>query len=151
MKNLFLKTLVFLSLISCNKISEKLTEISNKNEFYSAIDDSNKITFKINKTTKNRAVREEYSFETKPSHFTENTKQISEFRGLFDNVKSTGYCCCPNADLKIEFYNKDSVKDYFFLDSTTIEDSVIIFQKSYQFSKKISKVSWDDYLMKLKK
>ena len=136
--------------VGCKQLNEKVTEISNRNEFYSAIDNSNKITFRENKATEERALHIDSCFVIKPKYVAKNNQQIQEFRSLFDGVPSTGYCCCPHCEIKIEFYNKDSINDYFFADFTSLNDSVIVFQKSFQFSKVISKESWNLYMSKIK-
>jgi hypothetical protein len=151
MRNVYFPIFILLIIVGCKQLDEKVTEVYHKNEFYSAIDNSDNITFRLNKNTENRGTRNDSTFFLKPEYVAENVNNIKKFRNLFNGIKSTDYCCCPNSDVKIEFYNKNKVKDYFFLDYTSSKDSVIVFQKSYQFSKKITKKSWNEYLTKLKK
>lgn len=151
MKKTYFITFIFLIIVNCKQLDEKATEVYPKNEFYSAIDNSDKITFRLNKNTENSLARQDFAFFSKPEYVAENEINIEGFRKLFNGIKSTDYCCCPNSDLKIEFHNKNKINDYFLLDSSSLTDSIIVFQKSYQFSKKITKKSWNEYLTKLKK
>lgn len=151
MKKTYFIPFILLIIVSCKQHDEKVTEVNHKNEFYSAIDNSDKITFRLIKNTENSVTREDSYFFSKPEYVAEDVINIEGFRKLFNGIKSTGYCCCPNSDLKIEFHNKNNISDYFFLDSSSLTDSIIVFQKSYQFSKKITKKSWNEYLTKLKK
>ncbi|MBF6640840.1 hypothetical protein IVB69_05065 [Flavobacterium sp. J49] len=151
MKNVFSITFILLFIVGCKQLDEKITAVYNKGEFYSAIDNSDMIAFRINKNNMSKGVRQDSAFTSKPEYIADKEDEIQEFRNLFKSAKSTGYCCCPNSDLKIEFRNKDKIYDYFFLDATSLADSVIVFQKSYQSSKRITKTSWNEYLTSLTK
>lgn len=135
---------------NCSKIKKQEKKIYKKDEFYEAIESSSIISFRINKNSNTRRGRNDSLFTKEPIFHLKNEKNKIEFKNLFIGVKLTEYCCCPNLDFKIEFKRSNKLNNYFFLDTSSISDSIVLVQNNFQFCKKISKKSWDKYLDNLK-
>ena len=77
--------------------------------------------------------------------------QILDFENVFKNGKRTDYCCCPDINYSMYFYqNKE--KDYFALyhvDTIQFKNKVRIFETSYQYSYIVNKNIWNNYLRKI--
>jgi len=77
--------------------------------------------------------------------------QIIDFENVFKNGKRTDYCCCPDINYSIYFYqNKEN--EYFALyhvDTIQFKNKVRIFETSYQYSYIVDKNIWKNYLRKI--
>lgn len=79
--------------------------------------------------------------------------QIVDFENVFKNGKRTDYCCCPDINYSIYFYQSKE-KEYFALyhvDTTQFKNKVRIFETSYQYSYIVDKKIWKEYLNKISK
>ena len=65
---------------------------------------------------------------------------------LLAKSKKTGYCCCPNRNLSISFYNKTKEFTSLLVDTIEHKDKVIIFEKGFKYSYIVSKTDWKNFL-----
>ncbi len=135
-------------LASCNdKTQKQIEEISDKNSLTSTISNSNMIMIRPKKLNQTESTRSDSCFDI--AMYKVKESQIGGFEKLFENSNYTGYCCCPETDLSIDFY-KDSEKiDNYFVDTIEFKDKVRIFEKSYQYSFLVEKQKWKNYLKEI--
>lgn len=158
MKITFLK-LIFILLIfsNCDRkktdrsiiTDEEYGDIFNEKEPYKTYEknksECNKILISI---YENRINNKNIISKYAPFTITKNYEVLgtAKFDLLLKNGKRTGYCCCPNKNLSISFYNKTNKIDTYLVDNTQFKDKVIIFDEGYQFSYIISNKNWNTFL-----
>jgi hypothetical protein len=128
---------------SCNSVSE---ETLDKISFNSNLSNSNKVVLRVRKPNQNELSRNDSCFERKPNLKLERKSTVEDFKYLFSNSTYSGYCCCPESTMLIEFYNDSEKIETYFMETIESKDSVRIFEKSYQYSFRISKSSWNEFL-----
>ena len=144
-KLLLLAVLLFLQ--SCREQSiEQNQKIYNHYSFYVTIASSNKIVIKNKKNNQKESASNDTCFDTKTILKAEKSKQLNDFKTLFEDAEYTGYCCCPNTNYCLTFY-KDATKiDTFYADTIEHKTKVRLFEKSYQYSYLIEKEKWKSFL-----
>ena len=80
---------------------------------------------------------------------TIDIEKINQFNKLLKNSEKTGYCCCPNRNLTISFFDKTKEFDNYFVDTVEFKDKVRIYQRSFQFSYLVKKEEWQKFLDKI--
>lgn len=159
MKNkILIINIVLLIFVSCK--NNKKEEGYETSEQYGDIYNEEKSTkqFNYDSANCNRLIIGIYS-ETreienkKPSKYapysTEKNYELllpKKLNELLAKSKKTGYCCCPNRNLSINFYNKTREFDTKLVDTTEYKDKVIIFDEGYQSSNIVSKTDWNNFL-----
>jgi hypothetical protein len=77
---------------------------------------------------------------------TKSEKIIEKFEQMTSDAERTGYCCCPDHNYLIAFFDgKVNYKEYF-VDTLEFADKVRIFQISYQYSYIVDKKTWTEFL-----
>lgn len=76
---------------------------------------------------------------------------LQQFKKLIDESEETGYCCCPEMNLEISFYNKNNKFISYLVDTLTHKDDIQIFHKSFQYSYLINRNKWKDFTKSLNK
>ena len=77
-------------------------------------------------------------------------KELSEFKNIFKETQRTGYCCCPQANYTIMFYNSGDNFVYYYVD-TESKTQVRVFHLGFQYSYLIDKDSWKTFLDRIEK
>lgn len=90
-----------------------------------------------------------YPFNNKEIYEISGT--VKQFDSLLKTGKRTGYCCCPQTNYKISFYNNTDEFDNYYVDTLELKDTVRIYQTSFQFSYLIEKEKWIKFLRNTKK
>ena len=88
-------------------------------------------------------------FESLPKYKVESLRQIKRFEKLFENSIYTGYCCCPETNLLIDFYKNTRKTDTYFIDTIESKNNVRIFSQAFQYSFLIEKKKWSNYLREI--
>ena len=159
MKNKTLKIIIFLVLfVSCknNKkpkefiTSEEYGDIYNENisakQYNFDSVNCNRLLIGIyNETseTDNKKVSKYAPYSTEKNY---ELLLPNKLDALLAKSKKTGYCCCPNRNLSINFYNKTREFDAKLVDTMQYKDKVIIFDEGYQSSNIVSKTEWNKFL-----
>lgn len=140
--------LIFLILaitINCKKTETYINEYP----LAETVKRSTKIIIEIHKKLKTDSGTT-FPVEGKLCEITDKDK-ILNFESVFKNKKLTGYCCCPDINYSIYFYqNKE--KEYFALyhvDTVQFSNKIRLFDTGYQYSYIIDKNIWKDYLKKI--
>jgi hypothetical protein len=89
-------------------------------------------------------------FSTDIIYETTDPKILDAFDLMTKHAKRSGYCCCPDRNYTISFYDKTNKYKDYFVDTVESKDNVIIFESSYQFSYIVDKVRWLNFLALLK-
>ena len=76
---------------------------------------------------------------------------INEFNLLLKKAKETGYCCCPERNYQILFFDKMNNYETYLVDTTSDKEQVRIFEGSYQYSYLVNKKDWKLFLTNQKK
>ena len=76
-------------------------------------------------------------------------QQLNNFRSLFDKNERTGYCCCPEANFRIQFYNTTDNFIYYNVDTVESKSRIRIYHPGFQYSYLIDRIVWDAYLSEL--
>lgn len=143
---------VFIFLISVITINCKKSETYiNEYPLSETVKRSTKITIELHKKLEtNSGTR--FPVVGKLCEVTDKN-QILDFENVFKNGKRTDYCCCPDINYSMYFYqNKE--KDYFALyhiDTVEFKNKIRIYDTGYQYSYIVEKNIWKDYLNKVKK
>jgi hypothetical protein len=74
-----------------------------------------------------------------------------EFNLLIKKAKKTGYCCCPERNYQILFFDHMNNFETYLVDTTTDKKQVRIFESSYQFSYLVNERDWELFLTNQKK
>lgn len=74
-----------------------------------------------------------------------------EFNLLLKRAKKTGYCCCPERNYEILFFDHMNNFETYLVDTTTDKEQVRIFEGSYQYSYLVNKKDWELFLTNQKK
>lgn len=90
-------------------------------------------------------------FSTELIYETEDQKVLDNFEQMTKQAKRTGYCCCPDRNYTISFYDKTNNYQDYFIDTVQFKDKVRIYQSSFQFSYIVDKLKWWNFLAELKK
>lgn len=90
-------------------------------------------------------------FSTELIYQTEDKKVLSNFEQMTKQSTRTGYCCCPDRNYAISFYDKTNKYQDYFVDTVEFKEKVRIFQSSYQFSYIVDKPKWLSFLAELDK
>lgn len=69
----------------------------------------------------------------------------------FTFTKLTGYCCCPDVNYTISFYEFNRLFGLYHVDTVRFKDSVRVYDSSFQMSYIVEKKLWKDYLYKISK
>jgi hypothetical protein len=69
-------------------------------------------------------------------------EEIKNFNSLLKKTKHTGYCCCPEENYVISFYNLEDNFQTFYVDTVAFKDKVQIFESGYQYSYLVDKLVW---------
>ena len=72
-------------------------------------------------------------FSTKLIYETKDQKVIDDFEKMTKQGKRTGYCCCPDRNYTIAFYDKTNNYQDYYVDTVEFKDKVRIYQSSFQF------------------
>jgi hypothetical protein len=72
--------------------------------------------------------------------------KINDFNKLIKKSNKTGYCCCPERDFQILFFDKINNYKKYIVDTTTSTKQIRVFETSYQYSYLIDKLDWDEFL-----
>lgn len=148
--------LILLFFISC---SEK-----QKNDTKSFLEDTfSDNSFEKNKSKCNRILINYYDetipyqnttldyspFSIERVYETIEIEKINQFNKLLENSEKTGYCCCPNRNLTISFFDKTKEFDNYFVDNVEFKDKVRIYQTGFQFSYLVNIAEWQKFLDKI--
>ena len=90
-------------------------------------------------------------FSTELIYETIDQKVLDDFEQMTKQAEKTGYCCCPDRNYTISFYDKTNNYQDYFVDTVEFKDKVRIYQSSFQFSYIVDKIKWSKYLSDLKK
>lgn len=82
---------------------------------------------------------------------TTDQKVLDDFEQITKQAERTGYCCCPDYNYTISFYDKTNNFENYFVDTVESKTEVRLFQSSYQFSYIVDKSIWRTFLSKLKR
>jgi hypothetical protein len=148
MKN-YLFTFLFLIIASsCNQISNMSMQIQHDDEFNEVISNTNRIVIRAKKPNQTQGANEEKCFENNYLE-TKDLQQVKFIDSLLDQTPKTEYCCCPNTNYSIAFYNDTMKISTFYADTLEFKNKVRIFEASYQFSFIIEKAIWKSFLKEL--
>jgi hypothetical protein len=157
MKITILKLIIILLLFTnCNR-KKPNGNIETSEEYGDLVTNYSYKTYAKNKSECDRLLISNYDDErndkkvqSKYSPFAINNNfeilGTEKFDLLLKNSKKTGYCCCPNKNLSINFFNKTKEFDNYLVDTIEYKDKVIIFDESYQFSHIVKKIDWRNFL-----
>ncbi len=109
------------------------------------------ISFYNNTTPASQSYKNYGSFSTELIYETIDQKVIYDFEQMIKQTKRTGYCCCPDRNYTISFYDKTNNYQDYFVDTVEFKDKVRIYQSSCQFSYIVDKIKWSKYLNELQK
>ncbi|AOC96131.1 hypothetical protein BB050_03041 [Flavobacterium anhuiense] len=141
---------IFLFLISVMTINCKKSETYiNEYTLTETVKRSTKITIELHKKLETDSATT-FPVVDKLCEVT-NKNQILDFEKVFANGKRTDYCCCPDINYSINFYQNEE-KEYFALyhvDTTQLKNKVRIFETGYQYSYIVDKNIWKKYLSKI--
>ncbi|MBN8695277.1 MAG: hypothetical protein J0L87_02000 [Bacteroidetes bacterium] len=90
-------------------------------------------------------------FSTELIYETEDPKVLDNFEQMTKQAKRTGYCCCPERNYTISFYDKTYNFQHYYVDTVEVKDKVRIYESSFQFSYIIDKIKWLSFLTELRK
>jgi predicted small secreted protein len=76
---------------------------------------------------------------------------LNQFEVLLTKGRKTGYCCCPERDYQIIFFNGAEETKRFFINKNSSKTQIRIYQRRYQFSYLIDKVIWNEFISNQKK
>lgn len=148
MKNIFLLFIVALIIESCDKKTQKqIDAFVDKESLTLTISDSDLILIRPKKPNQTESTREDSCFDL--ALYKAEKHQILEFKKLFENSNYTEYCCCPETNMAINFYENSKKISTYFVDTIEFKNEVRIFEQSYQYSFLIKKQEWKDYLKKI--
>ena len=143
----FFLFLILVIIVSCKKSEKYINEYS----LAESVKRSTKIVIELHKKLETDSGTT-FPVEGKVCEVT-NQNQILHFERVFKNGKRTGYCCCPDINYSIYFYqNKE--KEYFALyhvDTIEFKNKVRIYETGYQYSYIVDKKIWNDYLNEINK
>lgn len=159
MKNKFVKIIcILIILFGCSE--KKKPNYFITSEEYGDIYNEENSTKQLNFDSKNcnRLIIGNYDessdiLNKKPSKYAPYSK-VKNYELLVPNKldallaksKKTGYCCCPNRNLSISFYNKTKEFTSLLVDTIEHKDKVIIFEKGFKYSYIVSKTDWKNFL-----
>ncbi len=148
MKNYLFIFLFLIITSSCNQIADMSTKIQHDYEFNQDISNTNRIVIRTKKPNQIEGTREEKSFENNYLE-TKNLQQVKFIDSILNQTPKTKYCCCPDTDYSIAFYNNKAKIATYYADTLEFKNKVRIYEASYQFSFIIEKTIWQDFLKKL--
>ncbi len=156
--NLFLNFISLTFVYSCNQNSVEEVTIPEDNQNQTAIEkpiyddvqnyECNRIiiSYYDNTTPINPSYKHYGPFSTAVIYETTSNLVIDGFEQMTSEAEKTGYCCCPEYNYTISFY--DGTKDFkkYYVDTLEFENKVRIFEQNYQYSFIIEKKIWEKYL-----
>lgn len=80
-----------------------------------------------------------------------SNNEIKLFDELLKKAERTGYCCCPNSNYLITFYNNTKEHKNFVVDTIESKNKIRIFDTGYQFSFLVKKENWNTFLKETNK
>ena len=137
---------LFLALLGCQQNPDNKIKSVDKPQYHCS---RIIISFYDNTTIENKSYKNYGPFSTERIYETVDQKVLADFEQMTKQADRTSYCCCPERNYTISFYDKTTnFKDYF-VDTVEYKDKVIIYQASYQFSYIVDKIKWSKFLSKL--
>lgn len=127
-------------------VDKKVSKVKPKHQCSRII-----ISLYDNTTAPSQSYKNYGTFSTELIFETLDQNIIDDFEQMTMQAKRTGYCCCPDRNYTISFYDKTNNYQDYFVDSVEFEDKVRIYQSNFQFSYILDKVKWREYLAKLNK
>lgn len=104
-----------------------------------------------NTTPESQSDKSYSPFSTELIYETTDKKTLMDFEQMTRQAERTDYCCCPDRNYTISFYDKTNNYENYFVDTVEFKDKVRIYQSSFQFSYIVDKIKWSRYLTDLKK
>ena len=133
---------ILIIIVSCKKSDKYINEYP----LAETIKRSTKIVIELHKKLETKSGTT-FPVESKVCEVTDKN-QILHFEQVFKNGKHTGYCCCPDVNYSIYFYQNDE-NEYFALyhiDTIEFNNKARIFEDSFQYSYIVDKKKLKDYL-----
>ncbi|MBC5835253.1 hypothetical protein G6N05_14685 [Flavobacterium sp. F372] len=141
MRNLLLFGLFLF--LSCDRVSDKLTTISEDLDFNHTLNTSN--TLKVEVFTG----FDKDSFRVFDEKNILLSAKIDELKTLIDNASRNGYDCCTSEDFIFKFYDDTDLIDSFSVSTTESLDYVILYEQGCQYSYSINKKDWNKYFKEI--
>lgn len=127
-------------------VEKTTTKVEPKFQFNRII-----ISLYDNTTPESKSYKSYGPFSTELIYETTDKKALADFEQMTNQAERTGYCCCPDRNYTISFYDKTNNYEDYFVDTVEFKDKVRIYQSSFQFSYIVDKIKWSKYLTELKK
>jgi hypothetical protein len=123
-------------------------QIQHDNEFNEVISNTNRILIRTKKPNQREGASEEKCFANNYLE-TKDLQQVKFIDSLLNQTPKTEYCCCPNTNYSIAFYNNKTEINTYYADTLEFKNKVRIFEGQYQFSFIIEKAIWKNFLKEL--
>jgi hypothetical protein len=68
------------------------------------------------------------------------------FLSMLSDAEKTGYCCCPERNLLLMFFDKDLNSRKVFIDTISSDKVVRLYESGYQYSYLIEKTIWREFI-----
>ena len=68
------------------------------------------------------------------------------FNDILKNAKKTGYCCCPERNILLTFFDENLNSKKVFIDTITSDEVIRLYESGYQYSYLIEKSKWNKFL-----
>lgn len=154
-----MKQLLYLYIISnlltaCSPKEEKKPEKVYSNNEVSELNYSYSPIFKKNRHTTSKILLIEYWrngwSESKFDNIREliDTSAIQDFLILLKKNYNDRYCCCPETAFNLMFYDGNNKFHSYEIEDLDSTESVLVFDRSYQYSYQIPREQWSLFLDK---